>query len=270
MANIADVRVGIIGAGAIGGALIDRLLDSGSVRSADIVACERNEARREEIGSRFGVTLTADPAEAAGCDIIVLAAPPLEIGKILQTIGARLAHRPIVISFAGAVPLSLLEAALPSGVPVIRVNPNSPSIVGAGYNPVVYGSRTTGAARDVADQFLALLGHSPVALDAEMNLYTALTAVGPTYFLPIFDAMITAGIAGGLSREAAVTAAVETARGSAEMVATRSETPEQLKLFTGLRPLQDAAVRELISKAIGDALSRMEAVQQQAVSQAHY
>lgn len=270
MTDIGDVRVGIIGAGAIGGALIERLLSSESVRSANIVACERNDARREEIGSRFGVAITADPGRVAGCDIIVLAAPPLEIGKILQTIGAQLAHCPIVVSFAGAVPVALLEATLPSGVPVIRVNPNSPLIVGAGYNPVVYGSRTIGAARHLADQFLALLGYSPVVLDAEMNLYTAITAVGPTYFLPIFDALITAGVAGGLSREAAVAAAVETARGSSEMIATRAETPEQLKLFTGLRPLQDAAVRELISKAIADAFSRMEAMQGQVISQSHY
>jgi pyrroline-5-carboxylate reductase len=260
------VRVGIIGAGALGGALIDRLLASGSVRPADIVACEPKPARREEIGGRFAVRVTDDPADAAGCGIVVLAAPPLEIRKILQAIGKRLDHRPLVISFAGAVPLSLLEAALPAGVPVVRGNPNSPSVVGAGYNPVVYGSRMDSAARTLADRFLGLLGDSPAVTDADMNLYTAITAVGPTYFLPIFDAMISAGISGGLSRAAAVAAAVETARGSAEMVANRAETPEQLKLFTGLRPLEDAAVRELVGKAISDALSRMETVQGQALS----
>jgi pyrroline-5-carboxylate reductase len=148
----------------------------------------------------------------------------------------------------------------------VRGNPNSPSIVGAGYNPVVYGSRIDQAARALADRFLGLLGSSPVVRDSEMNLYTALTAVGPTYFLPVFDAMITAGTAGGLSRAAAIAAAVETARGSAEMIARRSETPEQLKLFTGLRPLDDAAARDLVGKAIAAALARMDSVQGQATS----
>jgi pyrroline-5-carboxylate reductase len=260
------VRVGIIGAGALGGAVIDRLLASGSIARADIVACEPREGRREEIANRYGVKVSAEPGDAADCGIVVLAAPPLEIRKILQTIGSRLGHRPVVISFAGAIPLSLLEAALPAGVPVVRANPNSPSIVGAGYNPVVYGARINGAARELADRFLGLFGDSPAVQDGEMNLYTAITAVGPTYFLPIFDAMISAGIAGGLSPTAAVAAAVETARGSAEMIAKRPETPEQLKLFTGLRPLEDAAVRELVDKAISDALSRMETVQAKAVS----
>lgn len=266
MVDLSGIRVGLFGAGALGSALIDRLLATGGVRAVDIVACEPKEARRDEIASRFGVKVTADPGEAAACAVIVLAAPPLEISKILQAIGGRLEHRPLVVSCAGAIPLTLLEAALPTAVPVLRTTPNSPSIVGAGYNPVVYSSRTTGEARALADRFLRLLGDSPTVPDSAMNLYTAITAVGPTYFLPVFDAMIRAGMAGGLSQKAAVTAAVETARGSADMIAQRKELPEQLKLYTGLRPLDDAAVRELISKAIADALSRMEAVQRQATS----
>ena len=258
------VRVGIIGAGALGGALIDRLLASGSVPPSGIIACDPKDARREEIGKRFAVAITADPKEAAACGIVVLAAPPLEIRKVLEEITDQLGHRPLIVSFAGAIPLSLLEATLPAGVPVVRGNPNSASIVGGGYNPVVYGSNIDQATRALADRFLGLLGSGPVIRDAEMNLYTALTAVGPTYFLPVFDAMISAGLAAGLSRAAAVAAAVETARGSAEMVARRSETPEQLKLFTGLRPLEDAAVRELVGKAISAALARMESVQAQA------
>ena len=266
MADLSGIRIGIIGAGALGGALIDRLLAAGRVRPDDIVACEPREARRQEIAGRFGVKVSADPEDAAACTIIVLAAPPLEIAKILKAIGPRLEHRPLVISCAGAIPLELLEAALPAGVPVMRVNPNSPSLVGAGYNPMVHSARMTGPARELASRFLALLGDSPQVSDSEMNLYTALTAVGPTYFLPVFDAMIQAGTDGGLSREAAVAAAVATARGSTEMIARRREGAEPLKLYTGLRPLDHAAMRDLVAKAIADALARMEAVQRQARS----
>jgi pyrroline-5-carboxylate reductase len=264
MADLKGITVGIIGAGAIGGVVIDRLLATGS-KADQIVACEPKDARREEIGKRFGVRVTTDPSEAARCSIVVLAAPPMEIRKILQAIAGQLGHRPVVVSFAGAVPLTVLEADLAS-VPVLRINPNSPAVVGAGYNPVAYGAKTVGPAREMADRFLGLIGGGPLVRDSEMNLYTALTAVGPTYFLPVFDAMIAAGVAGGLSQEAAVSAAVETARGTAEMVAKRSESPEQLKLFTGLRPLQDASVRDLVAKAISDALARMESVQKQVAS----
>jgi pyrroline-5-carboxylate reductase len=269
MAEARGDRVGLIGAGALGGAMIDRLLASGGFRPCDIVACEPKDARRDEIHARFGVTATADPGEAADCGIVVLAAPPLEIPKILQAIAGRLQHRPLVISCAAAIPLNLLEGALPSDVPVLRMNPNSPSVVSAGFNPVVLSARMTLKDRERADRFLALFGARPPVADKEMNLYTALTAVGPTYFLPVFDAMIRAGVDGGLTKEAATAAAAETARGCAEMVMKRQEAPEQLKLLTGLRPLDDAAARALVMKAISDAFSRMESVERQATSQAN-
>ncbi|MGH8314110.1 MAG: pyrroline-5-carboxylate reductase family protein, partial [Steroidobacterales bacterium] len=98
--------------------------------------------------------------------------------------------------------------------------------------------------------------------DDKMNIYTALTAVGPTYFLPVFDAMIAAGVEAGLLRELAVAAAVETARGTAALVSQRSEPPDQLKLYTGLRPLKDVEVRDLVRQAINEANSRVTTLQQ--------
>ena len=97
------------------------------------------------------------------------------------------------------MPLDVLEAALPAATPVVRVNPNSPSLVGEGFNPVTYGSGVTGPSRSLVDRFLTALGASVEIRDQAMNLYTALTAVGPTYFLPVLDAMITAGMEGGLT-----------------------------------------------------------------------
>jgi len=255
-------RIGLIGAGAIGGAVIDRLVSGADARVQDIVACEAKDARREEIGRRFGVGTTSNPGDAAVAELVILAVPPLEMTKVLTAIRDQVGHRPVIVSFAAAVPVALIESLLPLGTPVVRINPNSPSLVGAGFNPVTYGRSTTGEARSLADRFLGALGGSVEVDDAAMNLYTALTAVGPTYFLPVLDAMIAAGVAGGLSRGEAVAAATATARGTAEMAAQRAEEPEQLKLYTGLRPLKDAEVRELVAQAIAEAGARMTALQQ--------
>lgn len=262
MDNLRGVKIGLIGAGAIGGAVIDRLLDGTFAEANDIVACETKEARREEIERRFGVRTSAEPQDAAAADLIILAVPPLEMAKVLAAIRDRLSHRPAVVSFAAAFPVALIESLVPAATPVVRINPNSPSLVGAGFNPVTYGSRVDERARALVDRLLAILGNRIEVDDSAMNLYTALTAVGPTYFLPVLDAMITAAIEAGLSREAAVAAATATAHGAAAMTAQRSEDPEQLKLYTGLRPLKDGDVRDLVKQAIADAGARMTALQQ--------
>jgi pyrroline-5-carboxylate reductase len=266
MDSLGGVRIGIMGAGAIGGAVIDRLLTVGVAKS-NLIACEPKDARRDEIQQRFGVAVTQDATQAAAAAIVVLAVPPLEMKKVLRAIRDALKHRPLIVSFAAAMPLTLIQTLLPAGTPAVRVNPNSPSLVGSGFNPVVYGKNATGSARALAESFLAALGTSYEVPDSKMNLYTALTAVGPTYFLPVFDALIAAGVAGGLSRADAVQAAVQTALGTAAMVSHRSEPPEQLKLYTGLRPLKDAEVRDLVSKAIAEAASRMNGLEPQIASQ---
>jgi pyrroline-5-carboxylate reductase len=91
-----------------------------------------------------------------------------------------------------------------------------------------------------------------------MNLMTALTAVGPTYVLPVLDAMITAGIDRGLDRHTAVRLAVATVVGTARTLEESGLEAEQVKLLTGLRPLKDAEVRSLIADAITDAVQRMD------------
>ena len=95
MASMRGVRVGVIGAGAIGGVVIDRLLNGAEARAEDLIACEPRDARREEVAQRFHVRTTTDLAEAAATDLIVLAVPPLEVAKVLRAIGERLGHRPL-------------------------------------------------------------------------------------------------------------------------------------------------------------------------------
>lgn len=262
MENMQGVRIGLIGAGAIGGVVIDRLVSGAGARAQDIIACETRDARRAELTQRFGVRTTGDPGEAAATELIILAVPPPEVSKVLDAVRGGLAHRPVIVSFAAAIPIASLESMLPAGTPVARVNPNSPSLVGAGFNPVTYGSSVAAPARALIGRLLAALGATVEIDDSQMNLYTALTAVGPTYFLPVLDAMIAAGVEGGLSREAAVAAATATARGTAALAAQRVENPEQLKLFTGLRPLKDAEVRELVKQAIAEGTTRMTGLQQ--------
>ena len=64
MDSLGGVRIGIMGAGAIGGAVIDRLLTVGVAKS-NLIACEPKDARRDEIQQRFGVAVTQDATQAA-------------------------------------------------------------------------------------------------------------------------------------------------------------------------------------------------------------
>jgi len=256
MNALAERRIGLIGAGAIGGAVVDRLI-AVDVRPDAILACEPRDERRQELAGRYAIRTTAAPADAAAADLVVLAMPPGAMAAVLDAIRPVVARGQVVVSFVGGVPVAYIEKRLAPGTAVVRVNPNSPSLVGEGFNPVTYGRHATGVARDLADAFVGMLGRGPEIADDQMNAYTALTAVGPTYFLPVFDALIAVAVEAGLDRRAAVEAVAATARGTAELVARRAAPPSELKLITGLRPLKDDAVAELVRDAARAALARM-------------
>lgn len=88
------------------------------------------------------------------------------MAAVLDAIRGVITGGRVVVSFAGGVPLPYIEVRLAPGTPVVRVNPNSPSLVGEGFNPVTYGRHATGPARTLTDAFLAVLGRSPVRVEA--------------------------------------------------------------------------------------------------------
>jgi len=80
--------IGIIGAGAIGGAVIESLAERCFAKN-NLIACEPKDARRDEIQQRFGVAVTQDATQAAAAAIVLLAVPPLEMKKVLRAIRGR-------------------------------------------------------------------------------------------------------------------------------------------------------------------------------------
>ena len=66
---------------------------------------------------------------------------------------------------------------------VARINPNAPSIVNAGFNPVAYGEGLPQDAREHLHELVASLGLNPEVADDQIETYAVISAMGPTYFL---------------------------------------------------------------------------------------
>lgn len=257
MEHLRAVKVGILGTGAIGGVFIERLLALG-LAPEQITASETRSERRQDVEGRYRINASLTAVEVAQvADILILAIPPAAGAELLAEIAPHMGANDLVVSLMAGISLPYLQHRLPD-TNVVRVMPNSPSLIGQGINPVAYGERISPQARQLTDEFLKAMGETLSVQDDQMNLMTALTAVGPTYVLPVLDAMITAGLAQGLDRPTAVRLAVATVVGTARTLEETGLEAEQVKLFTGLRPLKDAEVRTLVTEAIQDALQRMD------------
>ena len=126
-------KIGVIGAGKIGSAIIRGIIQAGLVKRENVMASDVSDALRQAIAKELSVKITADNREVCDfADIVVLAVKPQIVEPVAREIGKRLGHAKLLVSVAAGVPLARLETHLEPSARVVRVMPNLPCVVGAG------------------------------------------------------------------------------------------------------------------------------------------
>jgi len=249
----------LIGAGAMGEAILAGLIKAGTAPS-EIGIIEKRAERSQELVTKYGVRELQDLQGVSHCFLIV---KPNDLQATLAAYGAGLPESALVISIIAGKPTSLIESLIPHRV--VRVMPNTPALVGAGMAAISGGSRTSDS--DLADVERLLSGTGKV-LRVDESLQDAVTAVsgsGPAYFFLIVESMIAAGVELGLSREVAQELTIQTLIGAGSMLAGGGADPATLRAnvtspngttAAALQVLQDSGLGEIFSKALTAARDR--------------
>ncbi|WP_040282290.1 pyrroline-5-carboxylate reductase [Tessaracoccus massiliensis] len=248
--------IAVIGAGAMGEALIAGWLASG-IPAADIRIVDAHEPRVAELEERHGVT-GVSLAEAAAADTVVLAVKPHQITAILGACLPDLGEGSLVVSIAAGVTVQQLEEAAPERA-VVRVMPNTPALVGKGMAGIVPGSHATDEHVERVRELLQAVGKAVVIGESQLDALTALSGSGPAYLFYIAEAMIEGGVHQGLSRAQATELVNQTFVGSAVMLSESGKSASQLREMVtspagttaaALRTLDDHGVRAAFLDAV--------------------
>ena len=235
---LAHPKIGFVGAGKMASALAQGFVRSGLVSAGELVANDVAQAAREDFARTVGARVLASNLEVASCaTVIVLAVKPPQIRPVLIELSAALTPDHLVVSIAAGMPLSALEACLRPGTRVVRVMPNTPTLVGAGASAFACGR---GASRDDAalvQRLFAATGTVCEVAEAQLDAVTGLSGSGPAYGFLIIEALSDGGVAAGLARDIALRLAAQTMLGAARMV-----------LETGLHP---CALRDMVTSPGG-------------------
>ena len=144
------VRVAVLGAGKMGGILLQAFLRSGLFAPADLVATVAHEARAKELSKRYGIAVSTNNKKAvAGADVVLLGVKPQQMDDVVRGIAKALKPGALLISFAASVKTGAIEKAAGGKVSVVRAMPNTPAQLGAGVTALCRGSF-------VSDEQLAL------------------------------------------------------------------------------------------------------------------
>jgi pyrroline-5-carboxylate reductase len=254
-------KLAFIGVGRIAQVWIDRLIQTGAIGSEDWMACDNDEKRLERICQDFGHKLaTRDPVEAVRFGrLIIVATPPAEVVCVLTQVRADLSPDHVVISLAAGIPMAALESAL-GDVPVVRVMPNTPALVGEAMNLVVFGRTVSQSARTDIENLLDVLGVWHVVDDRLMDSWCALCAVGPTYLFPVVEALSAAAAAKGIPLEQAIDAASQVLVGVGCLIQGSGKDIPELKEMIGLHTLREDDAKKLFAEAYDEAVRKLEAL----------
>ena len=226
-----STRIAFLGGGNMAASLIAGLRHAGWA-GADIVVVDRNADKRDALHARHEVATAASIADAdLDVDVVMLAVKPQVMDEAIADLrGALGTRRPLAISIAAGIPLSVLNLWLGADIPCIRTMPNTPSQLGVGATGLYAPPSITHAARDLADRIMATAGINVwVEQESDIDTIIATSGSGPAYYFAFMEAMIDAAVDMGLSRESAKQLVLQTALGAARMACESGDDPATLR-----------------------------------------
>lgn len=237
-----DVTIGFIGAGNMGEAFIDAVIQSGLLPAAKISVADVDRGRLDYLNEKYGVTVLRDNGKLfQSCRMVVLAVKPQQMPAVLKDVsgrrGYRLSERKLVISIAAGFAIRKMEEILyppldaesVRNLPIIRVMPNTPALVLSAVSGMSLNRFVTEEDVRVARTLLQAVGKVIEFEEEALDAVTALSGSGPAYVFYLVESMTEAGIQMGLEPAAAASLAAATLRGAAKLLEASGEPPEELR-----------------------------------------
>jgi pyrroline-5-carboxylate reductase len=264
--SVKGKKVGFLGAGNMGEAMIRGLLKAGAVPAEDIFATDVRLDRLQQLGKLYGIhTLSDNSLLVKRVDVVILAVKPQIIHAVLKEVAPAVTPKKLVISVAAGVPTEALRADLPRGVRLIRVMPNAPALVLEGVTAVAKADGLQKGDLETAEEIFGAVGKAVVLDEEALDAVTGLSGSGPAYVALMIEALTDGGVKVGLDRLTAMTLAAQTVLGSAKLLIETGAHPGQLKdmvtspggtAIAGIAALEEGGVRRTLISAVERATLR--------------
>lgn len=257
-------KIGFIGCGHMGSAMISAMLKNGVDRSS-LRAGAKSEKTRQAIEHDLGICAADNEEIAAWAEVLFLAVKPQVYPEVITQIRSLIAEDTIVVSIAPGKTLAWLEEAFGRSLKFVRLMPNTPAMVGAGMTGMCSALTVSEEDRQIVRSLCESFGRAEEVSEAQMDAVTAISGSSPAYVYMFIEAMADAGVLGGLSRSQAYTFAAQAVLGSAQMVLETGQHPGVLKdavcspggtTIEAVRVLEEKGLRSAVMEAMKACLDK--------------
>ena len=262
--------IAILGAGSMGGAILQGLAASGI--ASRIVVTNRTIAKAEALAGTPGVESVALEREpdanaraAAAGDVVLVGVKPAMVPDLLREIAPHLRPRTIVVSLAAGVPTATFEQILGPDVSVLRSMPNTPAVVGKAVTGLAAGTTATPDDVEVARRLFETCGVVVELPESQIDALSTISGSGPAYVFLLIEELTRAAVGKGFAEAEARLMAERTFIGAAALLEASGEDPAELRRRVtspkgtterAVAVLQDARLDEIFAAATDAALSR--------------
>ena len=263
-------KVGFIGCGNMGSAMIKGIIGSGSVKASEIGASEKFDGARQKV-AELGIDVCDDNALITReSDVLFVVVKPYQLDEVLPDIRDNLSADQILIYVAAGRTISSVEQACMSmevagKIKVVRCMPNTPALVGEGMTAIAVNANMGDEDVKLVLSYMEMFGRAKQVSEEMMDCVTGLSGSSPAFVYMMIEAMADAAVAEGMTRQEAYEFAAQTVRGAATMVLSTGQHPGALKdavtspagtTIEGVLALEEAGFRSAMISAVLAATER--------------
>lgn len=260
-----EMKIGFIGGGNMAEALIKGLIHGG-IPAANIQVAEPLPKQREYLAGRYQICVEQDNRlVASGNDLLLIAVKPQMAAAVLAGVADAITRDKLLISIMAGVSTSAIERTFSIPARVVRVMPNTPSLVLQGAAAIAPGANASQRDMDLAGEVFSLVGKCWQVDEKLIDAVTGLSGSGPAYVMTFVEALSDAGVKNGLTRDVAYGLALQTILGTASLLAETGEHPALLRekvtspggtTIAGLQALEVGSFRGTVMNAVNAATAR--------------
>jgi pyrroline-5-carboxylate reductase len=262
--------VAILGAGSMGGAILEGLVASGI--APHVVVTNRSRAKAATLEGRSGVESIALEEEAegnlraaAGADVVLIGVKPAMVPDLLREIAPVLRPGTVVVSLAAGVPLGTIAGALGERAAAMRAMPNTPAVVGRAVTGLSAAATATSDQSVLVRRLFETCGVVIEVPEAQIDALSTISGSGPAYVYLLIEQFTLAAIAKGFAEADARLMAEQTFIGASALLAASGEDPAELRRRVtspkgtterAVAVLEQARLDEIFTRATDAALAR--------------
>lgn len=253
-------KIGFIGAGNMGSAIIEGLIKSGDYKPENIIVFDKNASALKLCKEKNGVKTVNNIADTLVCDILFLCVKPNVLYDVIKEIKKDIKPDLVIVSIAAGQSIEKIETAFEKEINLIRVMPNTPALCGEGMSALSPNKNMKNDDRtdDVLKMF-ETLGKADIIDEKLMDAVTGISGSSPAYVFMFIEALADAGVLAGMPRDKSYKFAAQAVLGSAKMVLETGKHPAELKdmvcspagtTIEAVRVLEEKGMRSAVIEAV--------------------